>query len=409
LRQTLEVLVSTGTRHTFSAPGPERGIVAARNHLLRELGEIARQSESRGGPPLQVELEPFKLSSPEAPQLGEIETANVLATLPGCEESSRAQKVYFVAHYDSRAGEEMDPVSDAPGANDNGAAVAMLVEVARVLAPRCLPSTVVFLFTTGEEQGLYGAQHHAQRAKQEAARIVAIINSDMVGDPVLPGGQRNAEEIRVFSEGFTSDPSSLRARREWGTEQDSPSRRLAWLVRDIAQQERLELRPQLIPRPDRIMRGGDHLAFNESGYAAVRLTQPSEHYERQHANVELREGVQYGDLLQHVDFEYLTRVTRLNVALAEHLASMPLEPQAVRLVMRRPGHEMLVRWQPSAHADRYEVWTRGVSEAEWRSVTPTNGTEARIPHSPDAQVAGIRACRARYCSPIITAAQRADE
>jgi aminopeptidase YwaD len=77
----------------------------------------------------------------------------------------------------------------SPGANDNASGVAVLLEVARVLAARPAPLPVVFVAFGAEEgrpgprhQSLGGSRHYAQGLSPEAARnLAAMINLDMIG------------------------------------------------------------------------------------------------------------------------------------------------------------------------------------------------------------------------------------
>src|SRR5258708_37756303 len=92
---------------------------------------------------------------------------------------------------------------------------------------------------------------------------------------------------------------------------------------------------ELIPRPDRFLRGGDPLPFLERGYAAVRFTEPAENYRHQHQNVRMENGVQYGDLPEFVDFAFAANVARVNAA---GLASLALAPAATRYAALAVGH-----------------------------------------------------------------------
>ena len=79
----------------------------------------------------------------------------------------------------------------------------------------------------------------------------------------------------------------------------------------------------MIFRSDRFLRGGDHISFNEQGFAAVRLTEYRENYNHQHQTPRTENGIEYGDLPKFVDFDYLANVARLNIATLASLASAP--------------------------------------------------------------------------------------
>jgi len=100
-----------------------------------------------------------------------VKTANVIAVLKGTENSD----LFYVlgAHYDS--------VIQGPGADDDISAMAALLETARVLAGRPLPSSVIFAAFTGEESGLWGSREFARLGKEKGLRVMAGLNNDVVG------------------------------------------------------------------------------------------------------------------------------------------------------------------------------------------------------------------------------------
>lgn len=114
---------------------------------------------------LDAHLQPFKTVAGT-----EIDVANVVATIKG---TVNPELVYVVgAHFDSRA--------EGPGADDNTSGTAMILEVARVLAKRPLPATVMFVAFTGEESGLRGAREFGRRMK-DSIKVVGALNNDMMG------------------------------------------------------------------------------------------------------------------------------------------------------------------------------------------------------------------------------------
>ena len=165
----------------------------------------------------------------------------------------------------------------APGVNDDGSGTALTMELARVFAQSGLEfeATLVFIALAGEEQGLVGARLHAQRAAAEKWPIDAVLNNDIVGNERGGQGQVDSVSVRVFSEG----------------PEDSPSRQLARHVRRQAARYVPAHAVRLIARHDRFGRGGDHTAFNQQGFAAVRFTESKENYARQHTVEDTFEGV----------------------------------------------------------------------------------------------------------------------
>jgi hypothetical protein len=276
----------------------------------------------------------------------------------------------------------MDASSDAPGANDDASGVAVLLELARVLSRHRCESTIVLLATAGEEQGLLGAKEHAATLRGAGADVAGVFNDDIVGDPA--GGDPHT--VRVFSKG-----------------DDTPSRQLARFVAETAAWEKLDLAPALVLRADRIHRGGDHLAFDDAGFPAVRFTASSEEYSRQHQNVRVEGGIAYGDTPEHVDAAYLAAVARVNAAAAIHLADAPEPPRDAR-ISDELSTDTLVRWSPSRDADvaGYEVVWRATTSATWEHARDVGrATEARLPLSKDDLFFGVRAYDAAgYRSPV---------
>lgn len=396
IRQNIETLAGFGTRHTLSAADPEsiaagRGIGAAREWLR---AEFERYSQACGGC-LTVEMQSFIAEpNPRIPAPSEI--VNVVATLRGTDPEN-AGRVYIVTgHYDSRASDPLDGEAAAPGANDDASGTAVALECARVLSRLRFPATIVFMAVAGEEQGLVGARHFARTAREMGVNIEGVLNNDIVG------GNRSKEQdpgiVRVFSEGLplAASEQQVRGIRARGEENDSPSRQLARYIRETA---RLYLPgpfgPRMVFRPDRYLRGGDHTAFNEAGYAAVRFSEYREDYNRQHQNVRTEGGIEYGDLPKFVDFDYVANVARLNAAVLASLASAPAPPAKVRLLTRDLENDSTLAWDPSPGglAALYEVLWRPTTASEWENVepVPAGATRITLPRSKDNVIFAVRA------------------
>lgn len=413
VRAAIDKLPTFGTRHSLSdATSPTRGIGAARNWIKSEFESFNSPGAGEGGVgKLQVSFEEF-----EPPIGGRIPRAakfvNVVAVLPGTLTPER--RYYVVGHYDSMPSNVMDPDTDAPGANDDGSGTVAVLAIARAMAKMPQESTIVFLCTAGEEQGLIGAKYHAEQAAARKEDIRAVLNNDIVGDPWGPGGDRSRATkglIRVFSEGVPRSPSAqqLAAIRTLGAEGDSPSRQLARYIAEVAQHEGTAVRPMLVFRPDRFLRGGDHSAFNETGFTAVRFTEVHEDYRHQHQTPRLEKDaagkdVQYGDLPEHVDAEYLANVARLNAAALVHLANAPSVPANARIITAKLEYSTTLRWSASLEPDiaGYEVLWRDTTSPTWTGVKDVgNATEATIDESKDNVFFGVRAYdKDGYRSPV---------
>ncbi|MCX4243250.1 M20/M25/M40 family metallo-hydrolase [Paraliomyxa miuraensis] len=393
LRDDVDALAAFGTRHTLSADATDRGIAAARRHLVRQFEDAS--TTDRPGPPLTVAEEPFSLQ-PDGRRVDRPATlVNVIATLPGTMPEAMGRRIYVIGHYDSRASDVMDPEAAAPGANDDASGVAVTLELARVLAPHPLDATVVFMATAGEEQGLLGARLHAAAAHETGAVITGVLSNDIVGDPTGPDGERHADRIRVFSSGAPASwtAEQLAQGRATGALDDGPARQLARYVATIAAWEHTAVQPTLVFRPDRFLRGGDHLAFDELGYPAIRFTEVAENYDRQHQDPRVEGDRSLGDLPEHVDEHYLAEVARLNGAVLVHLANAPSAPTEPAVVADALSRDTTVRWAPAPEPDvaGYEVIWRATTAPSWEHARDVGtATEITLPLHKDDWIFGVR-------------------
>jgi len=365
IENSIRKLVSFGTRNTLSSQNdPARGIGAARDWLYSEFSKVAAESGGR----MTVEKQTF-----EQPKAARIATptmiTNVVATLKGTQPESAGRTYVVSGHYDSMCNSPTDGNCDAPGANDDASGTAAVLEMARVMAPYNFDATIIFMAVAGEEQGLLGATYFAEQAKQKGMDIDAMFTNDIIGNSVGGNGVRDARSVRVFSEGVPSNEKTEEAtvRRGVGGENDSASRQLARFIKETAEQYVRRMRVTMVYRRDRYLRGGDHIPFLERGFAAVRFTEPNEDYRHQHQNVRLENGVQYGDLLQFVDFNYIANVARINAASLATLGFAPARPKNVVLVTSRLTNDTELKWEPNKEADfaGYEIVWRDTTAPVW--------------------------------------------
>jgi hypothetical protein len=381
-------LVSFGTRHTLSSQDdPVRGIGAARDWIFAELQRHAAASGGR----MTVEQQSFvQPVSPRIPSPTRI--TNVIATLRG---SVTPERIYVVTgHYDSRVSDVMDAVKDAPGADDDASGVAVIMELARVLATRQPASTLVFAAVAGEEQGLYGSDHMAQRYADAGADIQAMFSNDIVGTGNAHDGTRNdPRTVRLFVEGVpTSEtPAEANVRKSVGGENDGPSRQLGRFVKEV-EPDGTDVR--VIWRRDRYLRGSDHISFLLRGYPAARFTEPRENFDHEHQDVRVENGVQYGDLVEFCDFGYIARVARVNAAALWSLAQAPGTPKGVVIDTTRLTNDTTLRWQPGTEPGLagYEVVWRETTAPDWQHTLPVGkvGT-VTVDLSKDNVLFGVRA------------------
>jgi hypothetical protein len=329
LHATVAKLVSFGTRHTLSdARSPTRGIGAARAWLAAQFAALAREKGSR--------LQPFedRFTAEPGPRIPRpTEIVNVGAIVPGTDAARAKEAVVVTGHYDSRASDILDATSDAPGAVDDGSGTALVLELARVLS-RAKPAISIYLVAVaGEEQGLVGSGHLARRLKAEGVEVVAMTSVDIAGNVEGQDGVRDDGTARLFSEGVPAaeTPEQKRVREAIGAENDSAAREWARYVKRIGERyvENLDLWVML--RRDRIARGSDHMSFSREGFAAIRLTETHEHYDRQHQDVRTAGGRSFGDDLAHYDARYGAKLARALAAAVAHLAFAPAPPSEIVL------------------------------------------------------------------------------
>ena len=394
IQSNIEKLVSFQTRATTSVQDPAsisagRGIGAAREWIKSEFERYSRDCAGC----LEVKTDSFTQPvSERVPSPTEI--TNVYAVLKGTNTEDAKRIVLVTAHYDSRNSGPLDGAGIAPGANDDGSGTAVSLECARVLSKLKFPATIIFLTVAGEEQGLYGSKHFAEFAKSQGWEIQAVLNNDIVGGDQSPG--QDAKVVRVFSESIPDNASDAQIRmiRALGGENDSPSRELARYIAETARAYQTEVAPLLEFRRDRYLRGGDHISFNEQGFAAVRFTEFRENFNHQHQNVRTENGIEYGDSPKFVNFEYVASVARLNAATLAALASAPAPPRNVHLVTKGLENDSTLAWEPplDGRPSGYEVLWRATASPDWEhSQSFGNVSKATVPVSKDNVIFGVQA------------------
>jgi hypothetical protein len=394
IRANIEKLVSFGTRLTISAEDPAsiaagRGVGAAREWIK---SEFEGYSKDCGGC-LEVKTDGF--TEPAADRIPQpTQITNVYAVLKGADPDNAKRIVLVTGHYDSRPSDTLDLNSDAPGANDDGSGTAVSLECARVLSKLKFPATIIFLTVAGEEQGLNGSHHFAKMAKDQGWNLEAALNNDIVG------GDKSAEQdhsvVRLFSEGLpaAATEQDIRRIRGLGGENDSASRQLARYIADVGRTYDVGVKPMLVFRLDRFLRGGDHSSFNQQGFTAVRFTEFREDFHHQHQNVRTENGIEYGDLPKFVDFDYVAHVARLNAATLASLASAPAPPANVRLLTKDLDNDSTLAWEasPGGLAAGYEVLWRATTSPEWEHAEKVGGDLRRtLKLSKDNVIFAVRA------------------
>lgn len=360
-------LVSFGTRHSLSDTVSEtRGIGAARRWIAADLQSCSRAAKNR----LDVTLDEF-VAEPSARVPQPTTMINVVATLRGFQAES-SDRIYVVSgHYDSMPSSVMDPTSDAPGANDDASGTAAVMEMACVMANYSFDSTLVFMAVAGEEQGLIGSTHWAKAAKAKQANIAGMLTNDIIGSSRGANAKSYANRVRLFAEGVAPNKENaddVRTRLNTGGENDSPSRELARFVKTQAQRQLKGMHVDVVYRRDRYLRGGDHLPFLEQGFPALRFVEASENFRHQHQNVRVENGVQYGDLIQYVDFNYVASIAKVNAIALASLANGPAAPSDAAIETIRLENNTTLRWAANNEPDvaGYRIVWRETTSPTWQ-------------------------------------------
>lgn len=350
-------------RHVDTLAGFHSRHVASEN--IHEAWEYIR-SEFAKNPRLQVELDEFEEQVARANQQ-RLRLVNVVATLPGRRDPDR----YYVVggHYDSRASRSADAQSRAPGAVDDASGTAVVLELARLMSAYEFDATLVFIAFTAEEMGLIGSRHWAQGAREKGLEVDAMITNDIVGNTGGGGELFGNSVMRVFSEGVrpaeAEEQARLRARI--GGENDSPARQLARYVKEVGERYVPNFEVELIFRVDRLGRGGDHISFSRAGYPAVRFSEKYENYRRQHQDVRVENGIQYGDLPEFFDADYCAQIARVNAAVLASLADAPPPPRNVG-ILGAQRYDTTLTWDPVVSHDLagYQIVVRQTTAPYWQ-------------------------------------------
>jgi Peptidase family M28 len=396
IEATVLRLTQFGTRHTASSQtDPVRGIGAATAWVYAQMQEIAATSSGRMTVQKQTFVQPVSNRIPVPTTI-----TNVIATLKG---TASPERFYVVTgHLDSRVTDVLNFTSDAPGADDDGSGVAVVLELARLFAPHQFAGTIVFATVAGEEQGLYGSAYMAQQMKAAGADVQGMFSNDIVGaSQAWDGTKPDPHTLRLFVEGIptAATATDIATMRSVGGENDSASRQLARFVEDVAPFELTGINVRVIWRRDRYLRGSDHISFQAQGYPAGRFTEPRENFDHEHQNTQVVNGVQFGDLIEFVDFDYMARVAKVNGAALWSMATGPGTPKNLEIHATAPPNmaginTTTLTWAANTEADLagYEVVLRETTAPDWTSVIGVgNVTTVTLDISKDNVQFGLRA------------------
>jgi hypothetical protein len=218
----------------------------------------------------------------------------------------------------------------------------------------------------------------------------------------LVGTRPDPFTVRLFLEGIPTNvtQSQISLMQAVGGENDGLSRQLGRYVQEVAPFQLTGMNVRIIWRRDRYLRASDHVSFQGQGYpAAARFTEPPENFDHEHQNVQVVNGVQFGDLIEFVDFDYIARVAKVNAATLWALATAPGTPKQVLIHTTPPPNlsginTTTLTWNanPEPSLAGYEVVTRETTSPDWtRAIRVGNVTTVTLDISKDNVQFGLRA------------------
>ncbi|UII79105.1 M28 family peptidase [Flagellimonas sp. CMM7] len=362
IEKDVTALVNFGTRHTLSdTVSQTKGIGAARRWIKSEFEKTSADCNNC----LNVFYQKDLVKKGDGQRIvKDVWVVNVVAVQRGTKYPNRF--IIMSGDIDSRVSDPNNFTSESPGANDNASGMAGTIEAARVLSKYKFESSIIYVGLSGEEQGLFGGKGLAAYAKEQGWDIVGIINNDMIGNITGIDGVISNRDFRIFSEPVppTETEDERRARRFYGGEVDGISRQLARYIHKTTKTYMPEMNPMMIYRLDRFGRGGHHRPFNDAGFAGVRIMEAHENYTQQHQDIRVEGGIAYGDVLEHVNFEYAKKLTAVN---AINLASIAWAPPAPSIVeiggIVEPSAKL--KWNKIDGAVGYKIYWRDTTSPTW--------------------------------------------
>ena len=362
IEKDVRKLAGFGTRNTFSDTiSNTRGIGAARRWIKAEFDKISAEC----GGCLEVFYQKDYVTKDMGSRIPkDAWVVNVVAIQRGTENPNNM--VMMSGDIDSRASDTMDFTTDAPGANDNASGMAGTIEAARVLSKRKFKNSIVYVGLSGEEQGLFGGKGLAEYAKKKEWNVIGFLNNDMIGNIKGVDGVIDNREFRIFSE--PTDPTDTdrqkAGRRFYGGEVDGISRQLARYIHNSVITYMPEMKPMMVYRLDRFGRGGHHRPFADLGFPGIRIMEAHENYTQQHQDIRVEDGIAYGDVLEHVNFDYAAKLTAVNAINMASLAWAPPAPKEVQIGgIVEPSARF--KWSKVDGAVGYKIYWRDTTSPTW--------------------------------------------
>ena len=362
IEQDITSLVNFGTRHTLSDTlSNKTGIGAARRWIKKSFENTAANC----GDCLEVFYQGNLVKKGTNGRIvKDVNIVNVVAIQRGSKYPNKF--IIMSGDIDSRVSDPTDYTSTSPGANDNASGMAGTLEAARVLSTYTFENSIIYVGLSGEAQGLFGGKGLAEYAKAQGWEIIGILNNDMIGNITGVDGTVSNTDFRIFSEPVppTETERERNARRFYGGEVDGISRQLARHIHKQVKKYMPEMNPMLIYRLDRFGRGGHHRPFNDAGFAGVRIMEAHENYTQQHQDIREEGGIAYGDVLEHVNFDYAAKLAAVNAISLASLAWAPTPPETVALG-GAVAPAATFSWDAVPGAVGYKIYWRDTTSPTW--------------------------------------------
>ena len=362
IEKDITKLAGFGTRHTLSDTiSGSRGIGAARRWIKSEFEKTASECNNC----LDVFYQKNLVEKGENNRIvKDVWVVNVVAIQKGTKYPNRY--IIMSGDIDSRVSDPNDYNSDSPGANDNASGMAGTMEAARVLSKYQFENSIIYLGLSGEEQGLFGGKGFAEYALDKEWKIIGVLNNDMIGNIKGVDGVISNRDFRIFSEPVppTETEKERKSRRFYGGEVDGISRQLARYTYNTTKIYMPEMKPNLVYRLDRFGRGGHHRPFNDVGFPGIRIMESHENYTQQHQDIRVENGIEYGDELKHVNFNYAAKLTAVNAITMANLAWSPPSPITVGIGGIVEASAKL-KWDLVEGAKGYKIYWRETTSANW--------------------------------------------
>ncbi|MDE1206932.1 M28 family peptidase [Tenacibaculum larymnensis] len=362
IKTDITTLTNFGTRHTLSDTiSNTRGIGAARRWIKSEFDKISSDCNNC----LEVFYQKdFVKKGTNSRITKDVWVVNVVAIQKGTKYPNNY--IVMSGDIDSRISDPNNYTDDAPGANDNASGIAGTIESARVLSNYNFENSIIYVGLSGEEQGLFGGKGLATYAKEKNWNIIGVMNNDMIGNIKGVDGVIDNRTFRIFSEPVppTETERQRKARRFYGGEVDGISRQLARYIYKTTKTYMPEMNPKMIYRLDRFGRGGHHRPFNDAGFAGIRIMEAHENYTQQHQDIRTENGIEYGDRLKFVNFDYAKKLTAVNAINLASIAAAPPSPKNVGIGGIVEASAKL-QWDKVDGAKGYKIYWRDTTSPTW--------------------------------------------